>query len=102
MNALSLQSLKVAIDGGGEDGLLVLHRHVLVAILVCLDRPSYGSDQGRWHLEIGFGRCSARPTTFARLESALRWIAERLDVDPAEATACAHRHLDRKDGRASL
>lgn len=101
MTILSLQSLKVAIDGGQEDGLLILHRNVLVGVLVCLDQPIYGNDQGRWHLEIGFGKCSTRPMTFPRLEAALRWIVERLGLDPHEGTACAHRHLDRADGHAS-
>ena len=100
MTDLSVQSLKVAIDGGEEEGLLVLHRDVLVAILVCLGEPTYGSDQGQWHLEIGFGECAARPMTFPKLEIALRWMADRLGVPAAEASVCAHHHLDRADGHA--
>ena len=100
MSVLSLQSLKVAIDGGEEDGLLVLHRGVLVAVLVCLGEPIYQNDQGQWHLEIGFGKCSARPTTFPKLEVALRWVAERLGIDRDEAASCAHAHLDQANGHA--
>lgn len=101
MSALSLQPLKVAIDGGEEDGLFVFHREALVAVLVCLDQPIYGAEEGGWHMEIGFGKCSARPLTFPKLEAALRWMAERLGVHPAEAAVCAHHHLDRADGHAS-
>lgn len=101
MSILSLQSLRVAIDGGEEDGILVLHRDVLVGVLVCLEASNYDNDQGHWHLEAGFGKCATRPTTFPKLEEALRWIAERLGIDPDEGTACAHAHLDRADGRAS-
>lgn len=101
MNLIFLQSLKVAVDGGEEDGLLILHRGVLVGVLVCLEEPKYGGDRGRWHLEAGFGKCATRPLTFLNLEAALRWIAERLGLDPDEGTACAHAHLNHADGKAS-
>lgn len=93
MKILSLQSTRIAIDGGEDDGLLVMADEVLVAVLVCLDRPIYGPEQGQWHLEAGFGPCAARPATFPRLEPALRWIAERVGADPHQASDCAGRHL---------
>ena len=96
MATLSLQSLKVAVDGGEEDGLLVFHRAVLVAVLVCLDEPNYGDDQGHWHLEIGFGPCSARSTTFPDLATALGWIARRVGAEPDEAVMCAQTHFAAK------
>ena len=98
---LSLQSLKVAVDGGDENGLLVLDDAILVAVLVCLEEASYGPDQHRWHLEAGFGSCAIRSTTFARLEEALLWIAARRGVDPGEAMICAQAHLGQLGGHLS-
>ena len=92
MSVLSLKSIKVAVDGGGEeDGVLVLREETLVAVLVCLESSIYQEDVGYWHLEAGFGNCAARPDTFTTREVALRWMAGRLklDVDAAVAPALA-------------
>lgn len=84
MNVLGIQRVRIAWDGGAEDGLLVFHEGMLVVVLVCLDAPFYGSDQGRWHLEAGFGRCDTRLVAFDSFEDALRWTAGRLGLDDAD------------------
>lgn len=91
MSILSLRPIKIASDDGTEDGLLVLENEALVAVLGRLERVMYLSDVGHWHLEAGFGSCAARPQTFATLEVALSWVAERmkLDVEAAIASALA-------------
>ena len=80
MSAIITQPIKVRIDGGVDDGLLILHDSALVAILVCLEAPFYDIDRNRWHLEAGFGPCARQPRTFERLEEALRWVARRLGL----------------------
>lgn len=87
MDGLSIQRVKVASDGGSEDGLLVNQGTLLVAILVCLAETFYEGDQGRWHLEVGFGRCEMKMMTFETLERALRWIADCLGLDADRAIA---------------
>lgn len=91
MSILSLKPIKIASDDGTEDGLLVLENEALVAVLARLEHAMYLSDVGHWHLEAGFGSCAARPQTFATLEAALCWVAERmkLDVEAAIASALA-------------
>ncbi|SEM97421.1 hypothetical protein SAMN05192583_1718 [Sphingomonas gellani] len=81
MSTLSVTRIKVAVDLGDADGLLVMHEGALVAVLVCLDDDFYGSERGRWHLEAGFGRCGASVPTFETIAAALRWIADRLELD---------------------
>ena len=81
MSSLSLRPIKIAVDGGEEDGLLILEDEALVAVLAYLEHAMYLSDAGGWHLEAGFGGCAARPRTFPTLEAALRWVAERMKLD---------------------
>lgn len=98
MSDLTLERVRVAWDGRGEEGLLVRHDGVLVGVLGCLDEPFYGHHQGRWNLEAGFGRCDAQPLPFVDLKAALRWIAGRLDIDAASVEPAVrkwredHRH----------
>lgn len=92
MGSLVINSAKVAVYEGEEEGLLVFGNGVLVAVFVRLDAAFYRGDRGRWHLEVGFGRCAARPPTFADLHMALRWVAERLDLDPENAAAALAEH----------
>ena len=68
-----------------EDGVLVFHEDGLVAVLACLDAAFYGSDRGRWYLEVGFGPCATRSATFETLDAALRWVADRLRLDASSA-----------------
>ena len=91
MSNLSLRSIKLAADGGEEDGLLVLEDDAPVAVLAYLEHAMYRSDTGGRHLEAGLGGCAARPETFPTLDAALRRVAERmkLDVDAVIALALA-------------
>ena len=67
----------VAIDGA-EDGRLVFLDERLVAVLTCLG-DQYGADEGRWFLEVGFGRMDGpNHPTFAHIEEAQTWIADWL------------------------
>ena len=93
MAMLSTSSIRVAVDGGDSEGLLVLADQALVAVLVCLEEAFYEQERGRWHLEAGFGHCATRPLTFPALESALRWIAGRLSLDVDRAIAPALRQF---------
>lgn len=79
-------------DRGVEDGLLVLRAGVLLAVLVRLEAPFCENDRGGWHLEVGFGRCAARPAAFASLEDTLRWIADSMGEQPhAAVTPALHQ-----------
>ena len=77
---LTLQPARIA-TGSDEAGVLVLAEGRIVAILVRLDAPFHGDAQGRWFLEVGFGRCAGTPAPFERLSDGLLWIAQRLDED---------------------
>ena len=94
MRDLSLTRSRVAVDGGHEDGLLVFAGDMLVAVLASLDADFYASERGQWHLEAGFGPCSARPLMFETLEAALQWIAVRLSLDPEATVQSALVHLE--------
>jgi len=60
-------------------GQLVLAGDRLVAVLVYLSDPEYGSECGKWFLEAGFGPCSAvMPPVFADLGAAGAWLDRRL------------------------
>jgi hypothetical protein len=83
---LSLQPITIAGDTAAERGLLVFDDSLLVAVLVCLGAQYYGDERGHWHIEIGFGPCSTRPTSYSTLDAALSWIAERLGMDPELGT----------------
>lgn len=80
MSTIAVNRVKVAWDGADSNGLLVLNSGTLVAVLVCLEEAFYEQDQGRWHLEAGFGKCGTAQTTFADLDTALRWVAQRLGL----------------------
>ena len=88
MNTIAVNRVKVAWDGADANGLLVLNSGTLVAVLVCLEEAFYEEDQGRWYLEAGFGKCGSTQTTFADLDAALRWVAQRLGLcmDSIEST----------------
>lgn len=70
----------IAVDTGSLDreGMLVMANGLLVAVLLRLDEPDHDSP-GSWFLEVGFGRLQgSRPTSFATLEEATRWLRRRL------------------------
>lgn len=87
MNRLAVSAIKVAVDDGSADGLLVLNDSMLVAVLVCLDDAIYGVNKGRWYLEAGFGPCAVSAIIYDDSETALRWIAGRLNLDEESVTA---------------
>ena len=94
MSRLAASRIRVAVDGADADGLLVLNDGALVAVLVCLDQAFYGKDEGRWHLEAGFGRCAASPPTFETVNAALRWIGARLGLAGDGAAPATTRFRD--------
>lgn len=94
MPDLLLTRTRVAVDGGHEEGLLVFAGDMLVAVLASLDADFYASERGHWHLEAGFGLCSARPILFETLEAGLRWIATRLSLDQDRAVRSALARLE--------
>ena len=79
---LILQPIRVA-TGFDEEGMMVLDEEQrLVAVLVRLADENEVAP-GQWYLEAGFGRSdgSSHPT-FADLEMAQEWIAQRLAYRP--------------------
>lgn len=77
---MSLRRQPVSVATGAESGVgnLVFAEGHLVAVLVHL-RDEYGDDAGQWNLEAGFGLLDCpTPPTFADLEEAQAWIANRL------------------------
>ena len=79
---LTLQSVRVG-NGFDEEGMLVLNGdHRLVAVLSHLSDDNEVAP-GQWYLEAGFGRSdgSSHPT-FADLDIAQEWIAQRLASRP--------------------
>jgi hypothetical protein len=78
---LTLQPIRVA-TGFDEDGMMVLDRQRLVAVLVHLADDNEVAP-GHWYLEAGFGRIDgASHPTFASLDSAQDWIKQRLARHP--------------------
>ncbi|AWB24355.1 hypothetical protein DA075_28660 [Methylobacterium currus] len=75
---LTLQPVRVRTGGEAEQGLLVFVDGALAAVLVRLS-DEYGEAAGLWFLEAGFGSlASPQPETFADLDAAETWIAQRL------------------------
>jgi hypothetical protein len=68
---LTTQTARIATGSEDECGVLVLAGNRIVAILVRLDAPFHGDAQGRWFLEVGFGRCVGTPAPFERLSDGL-------------------------------
>ncbi len=78
---ISFQSMRVLIDGHDSDGRLVLADGQLAAVLVRLDGEHHTTDQGKWHLEAGFGKCAVAPSDtllWGSLDEARTWVQERL------------------------
>ncbi len=78
----TLQPMRVA-TGFDEEGMMVLDEEQrLVAVLVRLSDENEVAP-GQWYLEAGFGRSdgSSHPT-FADLDLAQAWIAQRLAYRP--------------------
>jgi hypothetical protein len=74
---LTLQPIRVA-TGFDEEGMMVLGRQRLVAVLVRLADDNEVAP-GQWYPEAGFGRIDGTShPTFASLDSAQEWIARRL------------------------
>ena len=79
---LSLQPTRVA-TGLDEEGLLIFDNDQrLVAVLTRLS-DQHEELSGHWFLEVGFGRINSRNhPTFADIDAAQDWIAERLEPAP--------------------
>jgi hypothetical protein len=74
---LTLQPIRVA-TGFDEEGMMVLDRQRLVAVLVRLADDNEVAP-GHWYLEAGFGRIDGTShPTFSNLDMAQEWIARRL------------------------
>jgi hypothetical protein len=80
--SFTLEPVRVANDFD-EEGMLVFNGHRrLVAVLTHLSADNEVAP-GQWYLEAGFGRSdgSSHPT-FADLDLAQAWIAQRLAYRP--------------------
>ena len=79
---ISLQPMRVLIDGHDAEGRLVLADDQLAAVIVRLDGEAHSpAEKGLWHLEAGFGKCAAPPghaPLWARPEEAALWVQQRL------------------------
>lgn len=66
-----------------DEGRLAFVDGTLVAILVRLSGDEVAELRGHWFVEAGFGPCEVRQqTTFANLNEAREWIADRMNVRP--------------------
>jgi hypothetical protein len=75
---LTLQPVRVATGGEGEEGRLVFAGDRLVAVLVRLSEQ-HGEQAGCWFFEAGFGRLDGpNHPTFGELPDAEAWIVARL------------------------
>ena len=75
---LYLQPVQVATGSTDTESHLVFANDFLVAVLVRLS-DEHEADAGRWCLEAGFGPIDdPRPPTFADVDEAKAWIANRL------------------------
>jgi hypothetical protein len=80
--SFTLEPVRVA-NGFDEDGMLIFNgNRRLVAVLTHLSGDNEVAP-GQWYLEAGFGRSdgSSHPT-FADLDLAQAWIAQRLAYRP--------------------
>jgi hypothetical protein len=76
--SLHLQPVHVGTGSHDTQSQLVFADGFLVAVLVQLS-DEHGLDAGKWYLEAGFGRVDhPNPPTFASLDEAQDWIAQRL------------------------
>ena len=78
---ITLQPVKVLVDGHDSEGRLIFADDHLTSVIVRLDGEAHLPEQkGHWHLEAGFGKCDARiaPPTFTTLEEAGAWVKQRL------------------------
>lgn len=77
---ISLQPMRVLIDGHDSDGRLILADSQLAAVIVRLDGAHHGLERkGQWHLEAGFGRCNIRDAPlFKTPEEAGAWVERTL------------------------
>ena len=75
---LRLQPVQVATGSSDTESQLVFSDGFLVAVLVQLS-DDHGWATGTWFLEAGFGPVDhPDPPTFADLDAAQSWIAQRL------------------------
>ena len=82
MPRMSVEPVRVfsAFEGQDDTGLLVLYDARLAAVFVKLG-SMHGDEVGWWHLEVGFGACTGRPSAFRHLSAGLRWVGERCLVE---------------------
>ncbi|MCP1535495.1 hypothetical protein ACSD7O_06830 [Methylorubrum extorquens] len=75
---LRLQPVQVGTGSSDMESQLVYSEGLLVAVLVRLS-DDHDDRSGMWFLEAGFGRVDhPDPPTFADLDAAQDWIAQRL------------------------
>ncbi len=79
---ISLQPMRVLIDGHDTEGRLVLADDQLAAVIVRLDGQAHSpAERGLWYLEAGFGRCEmprGDALLWATPEEAGLWVQQRL------------------------
>ena len=77
---ISFQPMRVLIDGHESEGNLVLADNQLAAVIVRLDGEHHNPEhKALWHLEAGFGKCSARDApVFKTPEEAGAWVEQTL------------------------
>jgi hypothetical protein len=79
---ITLQPMRVLIDGFDSDGRLILADGQLAAIIVRLDAEHHTPDlRGQWHLEAGFGKCAVVPADTLMWDTpqdAAAWVKEKL------------------------
>jgi hypothetical protein len=79
---ITLQPMRVLIDGFDSDGRLILADDQLTAVIVRLDAEHHTSGiRGKWYLEAGFGKCAVVPADaplWDTPDDAAAWVQERL------------------------
>ncbi len=73
---ISVQPMRVLIDGHDAEGRLILADGQLAAVFVRLDGTHHDLEhKGRWHLEAGFGKCNVHELSLFRTpEEAGAWV----------------------------
>ena len=77
---ISIQPVKVLIDGQDSEGRLIFADGQLCAVIVQLDGESHLTEhKSFWNLEAGFGKCNVRSAPlFKSPEEAGSWVQEAL------------------------
>jgi hypothetical protein len=78
---LEYRPMRVAVDGDkSEEGYLVLHDDVLVAVISHLQETVDGELRDSWYVEAGFGPCDGLlpAPIFKSRDEAERWVLARV------------------------